>query len=86
MSPWKDHTMNVKRFYAGLTGLVLARGVGRVRLGRRPEGRCHRDRHPDPDRDRDAYADPDRDQGQACGRGARADCLRARRARRARAH
>lgn len=26
MSPWKDHTMNVKRFYAGLTGLVLAGG------------------------------------------------------------
>lgn len=27
MSPWKDHTMNVKRFYAGLTGLVLAGGL-----------------------------------------------------------
>jgi hypothetical protein len=27
MSPWKDHTMNVKRFYAGLTGVVLAGGL-----------------------------------------------------------
>jgi hypothetical protein len=27
MSPWKDHTMNVERFYAGLTGLVLAGGL-----------------------------------------------------------
>ena len=27
MSPQKDHTMKLKRFYAGLTGLVLAGGL-----------------------------------------------------------
>jgi len=27
MSPWKDHTMKIKRFYAGLIGLILTAGL-----------------------------------------------------------